>query len=197
MHLVKSSPEQTGADEKAPGYGNPAFIVGAGGAAREAVYTLHSIFGATIVYVVNRDEHEVAALIRDMRTGYREAALPPPSIVHLQTVEEALKAEGAFYGVGTVPDFEPATQSEINAKAVFETYLSRKPGVFLDMCYKPRVTKNIQAARAHGWIAGDGGQVVGWQLKAQWALWAGKEVSERIPVEKMIKNVHEIVERLP
>ncbi|KAG5750348.1 hypothetical protein H9Q72_006967 [Fusarium xylarioides] len=175
----------------------PAFVIGAGGAARAAVYTLHSELGASMIYIINRDDHEVESLVNDITKGYKRSSLVPPAIVHLRNLDEMSRVEGAFYGVGTVPDIEPKTPQELAARDVLDKLLSKSQGVFLDMCYKPRVTRNIQLARQKGWTTGDGGQVVGWQLKAQWTLWAGRKTSEAIDLDRMIRTVHEIVETLP
>ncbi|KAH7231169.1 putative shikimate 5-dehydrogenase [Fusarium tricinctum] len=181
-----------------PGKKNmPAFVVGAGGAARAAVYTLHSELGASMIYIINRDDLEVESLVKDITKGYKNASLVPPIMVHLRNLDQASCVEGAYYGVGTVPDFEPKTSQELAARDVLDKLLSKSQGVFLDMCYKPRVTRNIQLARQKGWTTEDGGQVVGWQLKAQWTLWAGRKTSEAIDLDRMIRTVHEIVETLP
>ncbi|CAG9990366.1 unnamed protein product [Clonostachys byssicola] len=188
--------DQLATDSTEPGRGKPAFVVGAGGAARAAVYALSKALGATVIYVINRDEHEVAALIHDAQNGYRKAGLEPPIIKHLRKPSDAIGLEDAYYGIGTVPDFEPCTETELDARAVFIEILNRQRGVFLDMCYRPRFTRNLKLAREKGWTSGDGGQVVGWQLKAQWEVWAGKDISDAIPLSKMIEQVHEIVESL-
>lgn len=178
-------------------YGKAGFVIGAGGAARAAVYTLHKILRAAKVYIINRDQVEVKALMKDITEGYRRASLEPPVLIHLQGSSQASYVDNIFYGVGTVPDFEPMTPQEKNAKQILEIVLSKNKGVFLDMCYKPRMTRNLRLARKYDWVIGDGGQVVGWQLKAQWELWAGKDTSNAIPLDQMILKVHEIVEKLP
>ncbi|KAJ4371140.1 hypothetical protein N0V83_004356 [Neocucurbitaria cava] len=52
----------------------PALIVGAGGASRAAVYALSAHFHASSIYVLNRDDAEVADLIRDAQ---RLSTSPP------------------------------------------------------------------------------------------------------------------------
>lgn len=187
----------TVSDGKPYGYGRPAFVIGAGGAARAAIYTLNTVLGAQKIYIINRDDSEVAALVRDLTQGYQKASLAVPSIIHLQEPITLGDEECPFFGVGTVPDFEAITPQEIQCRAIFDNLLSRSKGVFLDMCYKPKITRNLRLAMERGWATGNGGQIVGWQLKTQWQFWAGKDVSDAIPLEKMIKNVHEIVDGLP
>lgn len=195
---VASLPASAESDEgRVPGLGRPGFVVGAGGAARAAVYTLHKILGAPKVYVVNRDIQEVETLARDITEGYKRSSIQPPSIIRLWRPEDAASAETVFYGVGTVPDFEPTTPEEIQARKTLETLLDRSKGIFLDMCYRPRATRNLLLAKQKGWVTGDGGQVVAWQLKAQWELWTDKVTSEAIPLGRMVETVHKIVEGLP
>lgn len=121
-----------------------------------------------------------------------------PEIVHLQTPEQArnLKDE-PYYGIGTVPDDPPTTEAEIVARDTLRALLDHKDekkGVFLDMCYKPRETKNLKAAKKCGWVTGEGVDVVSFQLNEQWRLWAGKEASERIPLERMVTRAREIAD---
>lgn len=179
---------------KMPGFGLPSFVIGAGGAARAAVHALHHALGSSKVYVINRDQGEVESLMKDIRDGYQRLRLQPPEMIHLGEVLDASAVEGTFYGVGTVPDSEPQTPQENKARKVLEELLKKSKGIFLDMCYKPRVTRNIRIARAAGWLTGYGEQVVTWQLKIQWELWAGNDISDAIPLEKMARRVNQIAE---
>jgi quinate dehydrogenase len=194
IHLQPPVPQQSGNSIK--GFGKAGLVFGSGGAARAAVYTLHKVFGASRIYVVNRDDGEVIALIKGIAQGYQRISSEGPAIIHLRSREEAESMDEVFYGIGTVPDFEATTPAEIQAFGTFEKALEKSRGVFLDMCYRPRLTRNLRLAREKGWNAGDGGQVVAWQLKAQWELWAGKEASDAIPLDEMLQSVHTIVEEL-
>jgi quinate dehydrogenase len=157
--------------------GDCAMIYGAGGASRAAVYALSRGLGYENIYVVNRDDQEVADLIEDTNnyTGLR------PNIVHIRTLQQAQSLPSPDYIVSTIPDFPARTPGEINARAIVTEFLSRrssKLGVLLDMCYHPLLTENLQLARHHGWVAAEGVQVVGHQLKDMWKLWTGNEITE-------------------
>lgn len=157
--------------------GDCAMIYGAGGASRAAVYALSRGLGYENIYVVNRDDQEVADLIEDTNnyTGLR------PNIVHIRTLQQAQSLPSPDYIVSTIPDFPARTPGEINARAIVAEFLSRrssKLGVLLDMCYHPLLTENLQLARHHGWVAAEGVQVVGHQLKDMWKLWTGNEITE-------------------
>lgn len=126
-----------------PGYGKAGFVVGDGGATRAAVYTLHKTLGAAKVYIINRDQDEVNSLIKDISEGYQRASLEPPVITHMQELEQVSFVNIVSYGVGTVPDFAVTTPREKNARRILETLLDTTKGVFLDMCYKSRMTRKL------------------------------------------------------
>jgi quinate dehydrogenase len=87
------------------------------------------------------------------------------------------------YIVGTVPDFEPTTASEIEAKDVYTEFLGKKDrpnwGIMLDMCYHPLLTQNLRLAKQHGWRVVDGVEVVRHQLKVQWEPWTGQRIDRQ------------------
>lgn len=157
--------------------GDCGMIYGAGGASRAAVYALCRGLGYDTIYVVNRDDQEVADLVEDANnyTGLR------PNIVHIRTLQEAQSFPSPDYIVSTIPDFPVRTPGEINARLIVTEFLARrtsKPGVLLDMCYHPLLTENLKLAGHHGWNVAEGVQVVGHQLKHMWKLWAGQEITE-------------------
>jgi quinate dehydrogenase len=165
------------------GKGKPALVIGAGGASRAAVYALGLEMGCTRIYVINRDEGEVADLVADV------ARMAPPEsrsrsrssleMVHVQSVEQARTLESPHYVVGTVPDFEPQTPQERSARSVLEVFLRAKAekAVFLDMCFKPRLTRQIKLARKYGWRTVEGTEIIGHQIEEQWRLWTGRVLS--------------------
>ncbi|KAJ4299492.1 hypothetical protein N0V90_004737 [Kalmusia sp. IMI 367209] len=149
----------------------PALIVGAGGASRAAVYALHTTFHASTIYILNRDDAEVEALLLDTKR-----LSTPPMIVHVKTPEQAQGLATPYYIVGTVPDFEPTTAEELAVKASLNVFLERNDkGVLLDMCFKPRRTRMIKKAEKDGWSCVEGTHVIGYQIEEQYRLWAGEE----------------------
>ncbi|KAK1485714.1 shikimate dehydrogenase [Colletotrichum cuscutae] len=157
-------------DGRGPVEEKPALIVGAGGASRAAVYALHTYFKASVIYVLNRDDGEVSDLQRDA-----QRLSPTPRIVHVKD-GESKTLETPYYVVGTVPDFEPTSASELAVRASLEDFLSRpEKGVLLDMCFKPRRTRMIKLAESLEWPSVEGTHVIGYQIEEQWKLWAGEE----------------------
>ena len=159
------------------GRGRPALIVGAGGASRAAVYALFAELDCSPIYVINRDEQEVLDLIQDVQA--MSTPLSRPEIIHVQSLAEAKVLASPYYVVGTVPDFEPSTPEEIKSRAMLEVLLqnAETKGVLLDMCFKPRVTRQIKFAVKHGWRTVEGTGVVGHQIEEQWRLWTGAKLT--------------------
>ncbi|KAH7071857.1 hypothetical protein BKA63DRAFT_58693 [Paraphoma chrysanthemicola] len=168
--LLEKSPDNE------PVLDRPVLIVGAGGASRAAVYALHTHFKASVIYVLNRDEEEVAALKVDSKR------LPnPPKLIHVVTLEQVESLQTPYYIVGTVPDFEPRTPEEINVRDLLNEFLNREQkGVLLDMCFKPRRTRTIEAAERLGWACVEGTRVIAYQIEEQYRLWAGEEVAKHM-----------------
>ncbi|KAI0411502.1 hypothetical protein F5X98DRAFT_46489 [Xylaria grammica] len=150
----------------------PALLVGAGGASRAAIYALSAHLHTPTIYVLNRDDGEVADLIRDTRK-----IRPAPTIIHVKSVEQASNLGTPYYIVGTVPDFPPKSESELAMAAILEHFLSRPgtPGVLLDMCFKPRQTRIIKLAQKYAWPTVEGTHVIGYQFEQQWKVWTGAE----------------------
>ena len=166
-------------------------IIGAGGASRAAVYALTKL-GCKDIYIVNRDVEEVGQLMKDVR-NYQPSR--PLNVFHVQTVQQARLLPPPDYVVGTVPDFEPTTVPEIEARNVYAEFLGKqdKPehAVMLDMCYHPLRTRNVHLAEQHGWLVVDGIEVIGHQLQAQWKPWTGQNLNEqqiKIACEMLRKN---------
>lgn len=168
-------------DSTSQGKGKPALIIGAGGASRAAVYALYDRLQCNPIYIVNRDEGEVKALLRDTK-GYDSGL----SIVHLTSVEQAREVEETpFYIVGTVPDFEPRTPTELSARDVLEYFLKSGPkGVLLDMCFKPRRTRILKLGERYGWNTVDGTMIIAHQIDEQYRLWCGEEKAKQIPKQE-------------
>lgn len=184
--LLEKSPDNE------PVFNRPALIVGAGGASRAAVYALHTQFKASVIYILNRDEKEVDDLRADTKR------LPsPPEIVHVKS-DQAESLETPYYIVGTVPDFEPRTPDERNVQALLREFLSRKEkGVLLDMCFKPRRTRMIEAAESCGWACVEGTRVIAYQIEEQYRLWFGEELVRQLDPAKAREVLRIEAERSP
>lgn len=179
---VKGCLLEKGDETRRPTASSPAsaLIVGAGGASRAAVYALTEHLHCPTIYVLNRDEQEVMNLVQDSKR------LPtPPRIIHVKSLERARELPSPYYIVGTVPDLEPTTESELAVVSMLKEFLSNPiKGVLLDMCFKPRRTRMIQLAEQLGWPCVEGTHVIGYQIEEQWRLWAGEDHVQNLDKEK-------------
>ena len=138
----------------------PALVIGGGGAARSAVYALHKWLKATDIYLVNRDQGEVDAVIAECtERGYGDR------LVHVASVEQAEALEGPGAIVACIPDFPPKTDKEILARDIIETFLRKdQKGAMLEMCYNPSpFTELGTLAEKEGWQVILGTEALIWQ----------------------------------
>ncbi len=171
-----------------------ALVIGAGGAARAAVYALSAKMGCRDIYVLNRDEQEVVDLQRDVNQRY----VSRPHIIHVNSIHQTEALQTPTYIVGTVPDIPPITPDEKNLKMIFEVFLQRPTkGLVLDMCYKPRQTRHLKLARAFGWRTIEGIHVVGHQAEQQWRAWVGDERVREIDRKGMWKALQKSADESP
>lgn len=155
-------------------------MIGGGGAARSAVYTMNKWMKCSQIYMVNRDKAEVDAVIESCKkSGFGD------NIIHVSTAEQARALPGPAMAVGCVPDFPPVTAAEREARKVVEVMFQEKPekGIILEMAYHPTVwTELAKLAEQSQWQVVLGVEAVIWQGIAQHMLWTGKSI-EDIPVK--------------
>ncbi|KAF2863840.1 shikimate/quinate 5-dehydrogenase [Piedraia hortae CBS 480.64] len=160
-------------------HGRPGLVLGGGGAARSAVYALIHSMKCTGVYLVNRDVKEVTALIDWCKSqGYGD------DLIHVRTPEQAASLPGAGAIVACIPNFTPATAEEMEARAVFQAFLSKThKGAMLEMCYHPIVrTEIFILAETAGWQVIMGTEAVIYQGIEQDILWTGVDRAD-MPVQ--------------
>ena len=164
------------------GRGKPAVLIGAGGAARAAIFTLHDQLECRQIYLVNRDRDEVKVLLDEAKQVYGDGL----EIIYVDRVEQVEGLASPYYIVGTVPDAEPSTLDEVEVHQIIKSFLSTpyEKGVLLDMCFKPRKTRILQAGKAEGWKTVEGTEIIGHQIHEQYRLWCGDEESSQIPVSE-------------
>lgn len=177
------------------GIGKAAMIVGAGGASRAAVYALAVELKCPVIYVVNRDDQEVKDLIADTRALLAKSGSDEQvsKIVHLRSLEQARELPAPYYVVGTVPDSTPETDAEKTTIQIFDHYLAtaKERGVFLDMCFKPRITMKIKLARRYGWETVEGTEIIGHQIYEQYRVWIDPESDEQVVSSQLAREAWE------
>jgi quinate dehydrogenase len=169
--------------------GKPGMVIGSGGAARSAVYSLRRMMNCKPVYIVNRFASEVTEVIQECKSkGFGQ------NLIHVETVEQAKSLAGAAAIVSCVPDFPPRTEEEVQARRLIETMLNKdRKGAFLEMCYHPHpITQLGTIAEIAGWQVILGTEAMIYQGLEQQKLWTGRTIDE-LPVAK-VKSV--VMERL-
>ncbi|OCL07636.1 NAD-P-binding protein [Glonium stellatum] len=148
--------------------GAPGLVIGGGGACRSAIYALWKWMGVRKIYLVNRLEEEVDAIINSFYNSGLNGEL-----IYVGSVEQARQLEAPVIIVGTVLDFSPKEPGEILARELMEVFLTKeKKGYVLEMCYHPKPrTAFYELAEKAGWKVVPGTEPMIYQGVAQQVLW--------------------------
>ncbi|KAL9087871.1 MAG: hypothetical protein Q9165_006433 [Trypethelium subeluteriae] len=113
--------------------GRPALVIGGGGAARSAVYALRNSMQVSKIYLVNRDESEVDAIMSHCKAnGFGQ------DLIHVRDLKQSDSLEGPGAIVACVPDFPPVTEAEKTARSIFQSFLQKhRKGAILEIIYPP------------------------------------------------------------
>ncbi|RMY83922.1 hypothetical protein D0862_11562 [Hortaea werneckii] len=143
-------------------------VLGAGGAARAALYAMHQV-GMKNIYLVNRTK-AVAEAVQEQFSDHFKV-----------TVLDSAKDMPRDYDVviGTVP-------AHVTTEEQFEG-IFRGHGLCIDMSYKPRQTPLLAVAqKSEGWVTVPGVQVLLSQAFDQYRLWTGREAPRKAIVDAVI-----------
>ncbi|KAI7903655.1 EPSP synthase-domain-containing protein [Cokeromyces recurvatus] len=140
-------------------------VIGAGGTARAALYTLQKI-GIKKIYLWNR----TISKAYDLQNAFK-------GIIDIEVVEtlEAKIEPGVI--ISTVP-------ADSGIELPNHLYGGIK-GIICDMAYKPRRTKLLRQAERKGWSCVEGIEVLISQGIAQFEIWTGKHA----PIDKIEEEV--------
>lgn len=146
-------------------------MIGAGGAARAAVYALQ-VLGVQYVTIVNRTRATAERLAGDF-----------PSM-NIQVCDLLIEAPTVDLIIGCIP------ADDVRVNDVPEQIFSTGSGVVIEMSYRPPVSALMQvASKQAGWQVFGGVDILKEQAYAQFKLWTGRdapvEVIERTLEEKM------------
>ncbi|KAJ5637972.1 hypothetical protein N7490_007851 [Penicillium lividum] len=150
-----------------------ALVIGAGGAARSAIYAIWKWFKPSMIYVANRSKSETDEMINWFRQSIPELLI--------EDVMQGAATIQPFFVIGTIPDFEPQSQEEVFVRTTIDRALGQpQKGVTVDMCYSPSVQTYLYAlAEDEGWTVVSGVDVVVRVCIAQQILWLEKALDER------------------
>ncbi|GAA5838604.1 hypothetical protein JCM3766R1_006028 [Sporobolomyces carnicolor] len=158
--------ERPWADEPTDDASASAVVIGGGGTTRAAIYAL-SKMNLSPIYLINRDPDETRAMI-DSFPQYRLVALEDDALWNEDDAEKCKVV------VGAIPSLEPQTAGEKMVYRVAEKVFrlgSGKKRRFLDMAYKPHVTRMIAVARKYNWTTIGGIEALVHQAFAQQHYW--------------------------
>lgn len=151
---------------------DPVVVLGAGGAARAAVYTLLGL--ERNVYIVNRTRERAEELARMPGFGEAKARAADPHELPWPEVRLIVNASSAGLDA---PDETPLPGFDFTALA---------PGALVyDMVYRPRETRLMREARAAGVRAENGLSMLAHQARLAFLAWTGVDVPTGVFLEAL------------
>ena len=157
--------------------GNDVSVIGAGGAARAAIYTLIRYFKPSKIYIINRTEQRAEALkyyFKDKMKfdAFKTKELFPPDLVETFRSSKLIINSTS---VGMYPDID---DSITNLPESFS-----KDQIVFDMVYNPLRTNLIKLASLQGAAVLDGLKMLVYQAAKSFELWTG----EAMPIDEVYK----------
>ena len=157
--------------------GNEVSVIGAGGAARAAIYTLIRHFKPSKIYIINRTEQRAEALkyyFKDKMKfdAFKTKELFPPDLVDTFRNSKLIINSTS---VGMYPDVD---DSITNLPESFS-----KDQIVFDMVYNPLKTNLIKLASLQGSLVLDGLKMLVYQAAKSFELWT----NESMPIEEVYK----------
>ncbi|KAK4055139.1 hypothetical protein OIV83_000419 [Microbotryomycetes sp. JL201] len=153
------------------------FVIGAGGAARAAIYALQEM-GAGSVLIVNRDQEEIDVLVKEWSGTILIKSIASSESLQKELAQLADIGQTVVAAVACIPsEYAPVTLEEkrvfelakqvfafkkdLNAVSLSSEFLPipDRP-ILLDMAYKPPMTPMRALAESHGWETVCGAQAV-------------------------------------
>lgn len=157
--------------------GNDVCVIGAGGAARAAIYTLIRHFKPAKIYIINRTEQRAEALkyyFKDKMKfdAFKTKELFPPDLVETFRSSKLIINSTS---VGMYPDIDDSITD------LPESF--SKDQIVFDMVYNPLKTNLIKLASLQGSIVLDGLKMLVYQAAKSFELWTG----ETMPIDEVYK----------
>lgn len=179
-----------------PYKGKPALIIGGGGTARAAIYTLRRWLDVSKIYIVNRDAAEIAAITDSDK--HRQNADPNNNAEIIPITDVAQVHSPDFEApeaiISGIPNYPPRTADEIRTRkiidAILKTQQDPEKGVILEMCYHPLPWTDIaELASQSGWKVILGTEALIWQGLEQARLWTEQDVIAHPGLLDSVKDV--------
>lgn len=143
-------------------------VLGAGGAARAAVYALHTL-GVASISVFNRTPERAESLIEELRPHLIDTKLEAAPLTDVGRLEEALGQAGLLINATSVGMYPVVDASPLPAGVDLPAHL-----VVFDMVYNPQATRLLrQAKHAGARIVSGLDMLIGQGVEA-FRLWTGR-----------------------
>lgn len=160
-------------------------IIGAGGAARAAIFTLIRFFKPNKITIINRTIQRADTLqnyfTEKMKfDNFRTKELFPPDLV------ETLHSSKLIINATPVGLFPDINDTPINLKESFH-----KDQLLFDMIYNPVETKLLSIAKQQGAEILGGLKMLVHQAAKSFELWTGEEM----PVEKLMRSLELMIKK--
>lgn len=146
-------------------------VIGGGGTARAAIFTLHAM-GYAPIYVLGRSPAKIKDMVSTFPAEYEIEVLGEGDKKDVDPASLVVRV-----AIGTIPGNEPIEPSMRELLSAIFNYRqesgSHVKHVLLEMAYKPAVTPLMQMARDAGWVVVPGLEVLIGQGIRQFELWTG------------------------
>ena len=140
-------------------------VIGTGGTARAAIYTLHSM-GFSPIYLLGRNSENMRSLAKNFAKEFNIVLLTPD--VSLTSLKNSPKV-----AIGTIPADKPIDAKLAQSiKTLFE-HAGEGKKVLQEMAYKPVTTELMKMAEAAGWTTVAGREALAGQGMWQFEFWTG------------------------
>lgn len=169
-------------------------VVGAGGAARAALYTC-GINRFSSVKIINRSPSKARLLGTEFNKFFPATAFKAiENLAELDQNSFDLIVQATPLGM---TGYRESTRG--NAEAIYQAIFKHqaRPGLAFDMIYRPQLTPFLNAAQQSGWkILGGLGMLVG-QALATWEIWFEKIENKENVRQLLIQNLQKHLEATP
>lgn len=143
-------------------------VLGAGGAARAALYALHAL-GATSISVFNRTLEHAESLVGDLRSHLINTDLEAAPLADVSRLQVALRRTNLLINATSVGMHPNVDASPLPKGVVLPAHL-----VVFDMVYNPQETRLLQQARQGGAQIVRGLDMLIGQGVEAFKLWTGR-----------------------
>ncbi|KAL8668396.1 MAG: hypothetical protein Q9168_006972 [Polycauliona sp. 1 TL-2023] len=159
-----------------------ALVIGGGGTARAAIYTLHQM-GYSPIHLLGRSRSKLQTVVDSFpdEAGYNISLITNSEDAASLTKDKSTSIPPIAVAIGTIPADKPI---DANVEALLDILFAagadgsegnqkKEQRILLEMAYKPSVTPLMTIAEKKGWMTVKGLEVLAGQGVGQFELWTG------------------------